>query len=154
MGTGNRIGKGREMSNCEDMNATCINEFKHLNDKYDKTHDIVQRIDKRLFRTNGDRALVECVRDNKKAIERHIECTKEERKPAQQNTFSGSKDVTKFEIGNLKVTTNNVELASAVMRVVYLLVVIVAFSFGAKFLVEMKNSLHARIDNVEKAVNE
>jgi len=68
------------MSGCDDMyNDICKEEFKGLHEKLDA-------IDTRLFKSNGKRSIVETIRDNEKALDRHIE---EGKKPAAAKTILG-----------------------------------------------------------------
>ena len=51
----------------------CSKRFTDLEGKIDKIGLVVASIDKKLFKSNGQRAMVELVRDNREALKRHVE---------------------------------------------------------------------------------
>jgi len=62
--------------NCKDMfDIHCKEAFITAKEERKDIRDSLDKLSDRILKTNGKRSVVDCIQDNKKALERHIEET-------------------------------------------------------------------------------
>jgi len=66
---------GTQGDGCEKMTEQCMKEFEDSRLERQEIKQTLDHINKRLFQSNGERAVVELIRDNKMEIARHIKET-------------------------------------------------------------------------------
>ena len=60
-----------ENDGCEIMNEECMREFRESRKERSEIKQALDHITKRLFHSNGERAMVELIRDNAMELQRH-----------------------------------------------------------------------------------
>jgi len=140
-----------ENDGCEVMNEDCTKRFDAIEERFDATDtankQLVGKVDhviKRLFQSNGERAVVELIRDNKMNLERHMEDT---HRPAPVSTITGKPNGTKIECGPFKITTNSIEVANGMFRVLSVVLLAVIVFFGPKLLKNLEGRLLHKVES-------
>lgn len=111
----------------------------------------------RLFKTNGKRALIEEILDNKKGLERLAESVSEHIANAEIAHVvppDSQPNFTKIKLGKMELTTNSIEIASASMRILSLVAIVAFVYYGSAFLRDLRTDLMTRVEVVESKVIE
>jgi len=114
-----------EDNGCDVMTEECKKEFSDLSTATAENRKILLHIKKKLFESNGERAMVELIRDNKMAIERHCNDEhniKEQRSdPVRTRKIKMFKDIVSAENYS---ATDIIKISVAVSICILLVVVI------------------------------
>jgi hypothetical protein len=142
-----------EEDECVVMTKECATKFKAAAKERGEIKILLQtsiagtqKVSDRLFKTNGKRALVEEIRDNREECKR-IEVKLDdlsEAKPVAAPPPPPDKEATKFKYKDFEMTTNSVEVASAFVRVVALVCVLAGMYYGHTLLKDLKSQLESR----------